>query len=142
MTLRSLLRLVAGLALALFVALSWSTPSEAHAGHDKPVVATQKAHAELPAAPTAVTPTALAVAADPVAEAGPADCDGHMNRNGADNASCCSSTCHAAMSTDMAMFQTVTVAAAILPTLAAPAELSGPTMHLKRPPRPSAALVG
>ena len=137
MKLRSLLRLAAGLALALFVAVSWATPSEAHAGHGEPAVATEQANV----GPTA-TSKGMQNEAERVADAGPADCGGHMSQPNADGDTCCSSTCHAAMSTDMATLQAVAVAATILPTLAAPPELSGPTMHLKRPPRPSAALVG
>lgn len=136
MTVRLLLRLVAGLALAMFASASWATPSEAHAGHEKPAAATQQAQAEQ-------TPTseAMAVAAGQVAETASMDCGGH-GKNESGKTSCCGNACHAAMSTEIATLQAVTVAVTILPTLPAPPELSGPTVHIKRPPRPSAALVG
>lgn len=130
MTLGSLLRLVAGLALALFVAASWATPSKAHSGHGEPAAATQQAHGE-----QTTTSVTVAEAAEQVAEAASADCGGH-GKNDSGKTSCCGNACHAAMSTEMAALKAASVAVTILPTLPAPLELSGPTIRIKRPPRP------
>ncbi|GLK76490.1 hypothetical protein GCM10008171_17440 [Methylopila jiangsuensis] len=134
MTLRGLLRLVAGFALALFVVASWSTPSEAHAGHGTPV----------PQA--ASVPAAMAVAVAPVVEQAVStatqDCGGHMGKSGSGQSTCCSNTCHAVMSSGLMELRAVEVSLTVLPEPPSPAEVTGPMTHIKRPPRLSAALVG
>jgi hypothetical protein len=135
MTVRAALRLVIGLALALFLAASWSTPSEAHGGHREPAAATQ------PAEDAAASDTGAA-APEPVVQSESGDCAGHVAQPGSGPSSCCGAACHAVISADLASLQTVTVAVAVLPGRPAPPPLAGPTTHIKRPPRPSAALVG
>ena len=135
MTVRSVLRIVAGLALALFVAASWATPSEAHQGHGAPAASQQ---AKAPAATSDVG----ASTSDRGMEASSADCTGHMDQSGSGQSTCCSNTCHAVISTDMEPLQAVALEVTVLPAVPAPAAISGPTVHIKRPPRPSAALVG
>jgi len=137
MTVHSFLRLLGGLALAMFMASSWATPSEAHAAHDAPPVAAQHASA----VPTAKSEIAAASTEQGVQSASE-DCAGHMAQPGSGKSSCCSNTCHAVISIELASLGAVTAAVTVLPTLPAPAALSGPTVHIKRPPRPSAALVG
>ncbi|MFC3693211.1 hypothetical protein [Chenggangzhangella methanolivorans] len=133
MTVRSLLRIAAGLALALFVAMSWATPSEAHGA---PAAATQQAE------DYAATSDVVASTPDQGMEATSSDCTGHMGQSGSGKTTCCSNTCHAAISTEMEPLQAVTLKVTVLPAVPAKAALSGPTVHIKRPPRTSAALVG
>ncbi|MFC3694613.1 hypothetical protein ACFOWB_20500 [Chenggangzhangella methanolivorans] len=136
MTNLSLLRLVVGLALALFVAASWATPSEAHAGHGAPAAAIEQANAP------AASPDFVASTPQQGMEAVSADCTGHMGQSGTGKSTCCSNTCHAVISTEMEPLQAVTIKVTVLPVVPAKAALSGPTAHIKRPPRPSATLVG
>ena len=136
MTLRPLLRLFAGLALALFVAASWATPSVAHEAHGAPATATQQGEVH------AVTLEVVASTPDRGAEATSANCTGHMSQSGSGKSTCCSNTCHAVISTDMEPLRAVTLKVTVLPAVPTPAAISGPTVHIKRPPRPSAALVG
>ncbi len=136
MTVRSLLRIVAGLALAVIVAMSWATPGEAHEAHGAPAAATQQADGH------AATPDVVASATDQGMDATSADCAGHMGQSGSGKSTCCSNTCHAVISTDMQPSQAVTLEVTVLPAVPAAALVSGPTVHIKRPPRPSAALVG
>jgi hypothetical protein len=137
MTVRSLLRIVASLALALFVAASWATPSEAHEGHGAPpAAATGQAKA------SDATSDVVASTLDRGMEAASADCTGHMGQSGSGKSTCCSNTCHAVISTEMEPLRAVTVAVTALSALPAPPALSGLAVHIKRPPRPSAALVG
>lgn len=140
MTVRSLLRLFAGLALALFVASSWATPSVAHTGHAAPTSTGQQTHAA-PAQTSKAAGSAVKVSERGIQTASQ-DCTGHMGQTGSAKTSCCSNACHAVMSSDLQLLQAVTMAVAILPTLPDPPAIVGPTTHIKRPPRPSAALVG
>ena len=133
MTVRSLIRMVAGLALAIFVASIWATPGEAHEGGGTPSAQAQQASHAPAAAPGDVG------APGQVAEAASADCAGHMNQTGSAKPSCCSNTCHAVISADMTPLQAVTLEVTVLPAAPAPAAVSGPTVHIMRPPRPSAA---
>lgn len=134
MTVRSLLRLVAG--LALFVAASWATPSEAHEGHGAPSAAPQQAKV------SAATSADFASAPDQGMEAVSVNCASYMGQFGSGKSTCCSNTCHAVISTELTSLRAVTLAVTVLPAPPAPAALSGPTVRIKRPPRPSAALVG
>ncbi|WP_020179926.1 hypothetical protein [Methylopila sp. M107] len=136
MTVRSLLRIVAGLALVLFVAAIWTTPSQAHEAHGAPAAATQQGEVH------AATAGVVASTPDQGMEATSADCTGHMGQSGSGKPTCCSNTCHAVISTEMEPLQAVTIKVTVLPVVPAKAALSGPTVHIKRPPRPSAALVG
>ncbi|GLK81787.1 hypothetical protein [Methylopila turkensis] len=137
MTLRALLRMAAGVALALFVVANWSTPSEAHTGHGAPGQRTHQAVS---------VPAAKAVAVVPVVEraisTATQDCGGHMGKSGSGQSICCSNTCHAVMSSDLMELRAVEVSLTVLPEPPSPAEVTGPMTHVKRPPRPSAALVG
>lgn len=137
MTLRALLRLAVGFALALFVVASWSTPSEAHAGHGAPAPQTHQAES---------VPTSAAVAVAAVVEqavnSATQDCGGHMGQPGSGQSTCCSNACHAVMSVDLMELRAVEVSFTVLPEPPSPATVAGPTTHIKRPPRPSAALVG
>ena len=137
MTLRGLLRLVAGFALALFVVVSWSSPSQAHAGHGAPAPQTQH---------VVSVPAAKAVAVAPVVERAVStatqNCGGHMGKSGSGQSTCCSNTCHAVMSQGLVELRAVEVSLTVLPEPPSPAEVTGPMTHIKRPPRPSAALVG
>ncbi|MDR4305919.1 hypothetical protein IHQ68_04665 [Chelatococcus sambhunathii] len=136
MTLRSLIRMVAGLALAVFVASIWATPGEAHEGHRAPAAQTEQAIHAPAAAPADVG------AQGQVAETASADCAGHMSQSGSGKSTCCSNTCHAVISADMEPLQAVTLEVTALPAAPAPVAVSGPAVHIKRPPRPSAAQVG
>ncbi|MFC7052519.1 hypothetical protein ACFQI3_07435 [Hansschlegelia quercus] len=138
MTVHSLLRLFAGLALAMFMASSWVTPSEAHAAQDAPPVAAQQASA----VPTAKSEIVVAASIEQGVQSASEDCASHMAQPGSAKSSCCSNTCHAVISIEFASFGAVSAAVTVLPALPAPVALAGPTVHIKRPPRPSAALVG
>lgn len=138
MTLRGLLRIVAGFALALFVVASWSSPSEAHAGHGAPVPQTQHV-VSVPAAKEAVV---VAPVVERAVSTATQDCGGHMGKSGSGQSTCCSNTCHAVMSSDLMELRAVEVSPTVLPEPPSPAEVTGPMTHIKRPPRPSAALVG
>jgi len=140
MTVRSFLQLLAGLVLVLFLGLSWTTPSHAHAGHAEQTTGTQQTDQIQTA-----TARAMVLAADAAGPAGDTDavyCVGGTDQSGSGETSCCSNACHAVMLSDWASVLALSVAATLLPTLPDPPALSGPTIHIKRPPRPSAALVG
>ena len=136
MTVRPLFRLVAGLALALFMTASCTTPGEAHEAHGAPAAANLQADVH------AATLDVVASATDQGIEAGAAECPGHMGQPGSGKSTCCSNTCHAVISTELASLRAVTVASTVPPAISCQAALSGPTVHIKRPPRPFAALVG
>lgn len=143
MTLRALLRLAAGFALALFVVASWPTPSEAHAGHGAPAKQAQQAESIDASKADAVNGAVVEQSTEAASE----DCGGHMGKSrsgksGTGQSTCCSNTCHAVMPADLIELRAVEVSLTVVPEPPSPAEVAGLMTHVKRPPRPSAALVG
>lgn len=134
----AILRMLAALVFAVFVAAAWATPSEAHAGHDAPPAAEQSRQ---PSSVEDMSDGASAEdrAADVAVSASDADCRGHGQ---SDKTRCCSSVCHAAMSEELGVLTPLPIEATAGPSLPEPTAHSGPTTHVKRPPRPLAATVG
>jgi hypothetical protein len=135
---RRLAHLLVGLVLALFVTISWSTPGEAHAGHQRAAtveISAQPGHAEAQApAERPANDEARLVKAEP-------DCGGRRDP-GSSEAPCCSNACHAAMATELTILLSASLAEISRPIVQDPPALLGPAMHIKRPPRPSAASAG
>lgn len=134
----AILRMLAAVVFAAFVAAVWATPSEAHAGHDAPPAAEQSRQAS---SVEAMSDGAASDdrAADVAASAADADCWGHGESG---DTRCCSSVCHAAMSEELGVLTPMSIEATAGPSLPEPTAHSGPTIHVKRPPRPLAATVG
>ncbi|RXF73177.1 hypothetical protein [Hansschlegelia zhihuaiae] len=140
MTVARLIRLVAAMAFAVFVAAAWSTPSAAHAGHETPQAGAQSQE------PTSIGSIATdsriehakASPGDAATSAASGDCSDDGCPNG--TTACCGHACHAAMAHDLAMLGSRPVGATAAPSLSEPATLAGPTVHIKHPPRPLAAV--
>ncbi|MFD1331874.1 hypothetical protein ACFQ4O_07655 [Methylopila musalis] len=148
MTPLRLLHLFAALVVAVFVVGLWSTPGEAHGAHGA-----APSRTEAPAAASAqgaTNPSLSDVHASTHAHASPAasdgvtatasgDCGGH---GGPGMASCCSTACHAVMAQEPPRLTVLSSAAVSTPAQVGPAAHDGPSTHIKRPPRMSAAPVG
>ncbi|GBD49721.1 hypothetical protein [Methylopila sp. Yamaguchi] len=134
----AILRLLAAVVFAVFVASAWATPSEAHAGHGAPPAAEQS---RPPSSVGDVSSGAAAEdrAADVAASGANADCGGH---GPADKTRCCSSVCHAVLSEELGVLTPLPIEATSGPSLPEPTAHSGPAINVKRPPRPLAATVG
>lgn len=140
MTVRALLRWAAGFALAILVAAAWTTPGEAHPGHSgAPGMSSSHAGLEREAAPKSEPSAARSQAADPAMEAARRDCGGHQAGADGQGIPCCTTTCHAVMSIDLALPAIVSTILTVGPSSAEPAAHAGPGVYIKRPPRPSAA---
>jgi hypothetical protein len=133
----AILRTIAAVVFAVFVAAAWATPSEAHAGHDAPAAAEQSRQ------PFSVEDVSEGASAEDratdLAVSAAADCRGHGEPG---KTRCCSSVCHAAMSEELGVLMPLPIEATAAPSLPEPTAHSGPTTHVKRPPRPLAATVG
>ena len=143
MSLRSLLRLLAGLTVAMTLFVGWTSPGEAHGAHDASAVS--QTYEDVVGAAPASTQQQAVDAGDksrPSADASEPDCAGHGSSPGNDSKTCCSNTCHAVMSTELGLPLALSMARTASPRATEPSALQGPTIHIKRPPRPLAALVG
>lgn len=144
MMVRALLQLVAGLTLAFVMVVGWTSPSEAHGGHD--AAATSQAYVETAADPAPRSPDELVVesrgAAEQSASASEPDCAGHGKSSGSAGRTCCGNTCHAVMSTEFGLPDLLSLSTTVSPHAPEPSALQAPTVHIKRPPRRLAALVG
>jgi len=134
----AILRTIAAVVFAVFVAAAWATPSEAHAGHGGPPAAEQSPQ---PSSVEVMSDGAAAEdrAADVAASAADADCRGHGEPG---KTRCCSNVCHAAMSEELGVLTPLPIEATAGPSLPEPTAHSGPAINVKRPPRPLAATVG
>ena len=128
---RSLLRLLIGIALAILVGSAWTTSSEAHEAHRGPATTMSASY---------VQPNSI----DRVLEQGGAIFSvlWHAQEEESSDSSCCGQACHAAMSSNLQFVQLASLALMVMPKHPDPRALSGPTIHIKRPPRSPAALVG
>jgi len=133
----AILRMLAAVVFAVFVAAVWVTPSEAHVGHDAP-----------PAVERSVPPSSVADMSDEavpenrstdLAVSAAADCRGHGEPG---KTRCCTNICHAAMSDELEVLTPLPIEATAGPSLPEPTAHSGPMTHIKRPPRPLAVTVG
>lgn len=133
----AIFRIVAAVVFAVFVAAVWTTPSEAHAGHDAPAAVEQS-----------VPPSSVGDMSDEavpetrgtdLAVSATADCRGHGESG---KTRCCSNVCHASMSEELGVLTPLPIEATARPSLPEPTAHSGPTTHVKRPPRPLAVTVG
>lgn len=139
MSVRPLLQWLAGLALALALLVGWTSPGEAHAGHGASAATQEQAAASGP------DRTDAAVAGDQSdrsAKVSEPACVGHGSVADGSGGACCSNSCHAVMSTDLGLPVTLSMALAVAPHAPEPFVLQGLSVHIKRPPRRLAALIG
>ena len=134
----AILRMLAALVFAVFVASAWATPSEAHAGHGAPSAAAQTPQLSS-VEDMSDGASAEGRAADVAVSAADADCRGHGQSV---DTRCCSSVCHAALSEELGVLTPLPIEASAAPSLPEPSAHSGPTINVKRPPRSLAAMVG
>ncbi|GLK79100.1 hypothetical protein [Methylopila turkensis] len=133
----AIFRTIAAVVFAVFVAAAWASPSEAHAGHDAPAAAEQSRRLSS-VENVSVGPSVESRAADVAVSTDP-DCRGHGESG---DTRCCSSVCHAAMSEELGVLTPLPIEVTAGPSLPEPTAHSGPTTHVKRPPRPLAVTVG
>ncbi|MGA0534256.1 MULTISPECIES: hypothetical protein [Hansschlegelia] len=139
---QTLLRLLAGLVLAMTLFVGWTTPSQAHGGHDA-AMASQPHQEPVKAASFAAQDVAQGDhQAPPTVSAAEPDCAGHASAPDGSSKTCCSNTCHAVLASDLALPAALSVVLAVVSSATEPSELQGPTIFIKRPPRRLAALVG
>lgn len=140
MTAARLMRVFAALVFAVFAAALWATPGEAHAGHGGAGAPASVAHmgpAVEPAPRHAAQPAAHA---DAPASAASEGCSGSVGPK--DVPSCCSAACHAVMAQELPGLMALAIRRASAPSQPEPEAQGAPSAHLKRPPRPLAAMVG
>lgn len=130
----SVFRLLAAGLFAVILSLAWTTSGEAHAGSGASASRTSASVAGESGAAEAQSDVAAAAALDA------SDCSGRGSSG--EGGPCCSNVCHAAMSQDLAVVADLATATTTAPSLPEPTALTGPTAHIKRPPRSPAATVG
>jgi hypothetical protein len=135
-------RLLAATAFVLLAA--WATPAGAHPGHDGPSAfqSQQPATISSVAKRSATEHVPAAKAADGAAAPAAAATDCSVDAGSGGTAVCCGHACHAAMADDLTVLLPLPIATTAAPSIPGPIALAGPTIHIKRPPRPLAVPVG